>query len=366
MKTHKRKSGDKPKTFLFDGHKLIYHTDRLNQFIQQGDCPPIYIEISPVGVCNHRCVFCAYDFIGHPNRRLETGRLLGLIDELSAAGVRSVLYAGEGEPLLHPDLAKFVERSKRNKIDVGIYSNGHLLTEELASKILPYLTFIRFSFNGGTKDNYSKVHSVRPEVFDKVMGNIRAAVSIKRKKGLDVDIGAQYVLLPENIDNLLDGIKSLKEAGVDYFVIKPFVQQSSSQGYHLKKQFGLGELEEIFEKAEGLSGEGFRVIARMASFAGYGKRAYKHCYGTSFITALNSAGDFATCLPYWHDKKFVFGNIYKNSFEEIWNGEARRRLKGYLEKRLPVAKCPPNCRPHAVNEFLWKIKDQGIRHINFI
>ena len=92
--------------YIFDGHKLVYHIDRVNNFLERGDCFPLYMEISIVGSCNHRCIFCAYDYIGHPNRKLETNALLRFIDQLSQCGVRSILYAGEGEPLLHPDLDK--------------------------------------------------------------------------------------------------------------------------------------------------------------------------------------------------------------------------------------------------------------------
>jgi len=143
------------KKYIFDGHKLMYHLDRVSEFLEKGDCFPLYMEVSPVGSCNHRCVFCAYDFIGYPNRKLETDRFLSFIDEIAKCGLRSILYAGEGEPLLHPDIDKFIRRSKRKGIDVGMYTNGHLLKEDLAGKILPLMTFMRISFNGGTAENYA-------------------------------------------------------------------------------------------------------------------------------------------------------------------------------------------------------------------
>ena len=231
---------------------------------------------------------------------------------------------------------------------------------------MPSLTFIRFSFNGGTRENYSSIRRVKPEVFDDVVRNIKEVVKIKAKNGLSVDVGAQYVLLPENKDNLIDAINVLKNVGIDYFVIKPFVHQSIMQSYKMNAQMNYDDVNDTLNKAEGYSDDNFKVVARRESFEDYGKRKYWHCYGTSFISVLNSAGDIASCLPYWEKEEFVFGNIYKNSFKEIWYGEKRKEIKKRLECKLDVSACPPNCRPNAINEFLWEIKSPSVKHLNFI
>lgn len=344
----------------------MYHIERIQEFLTEGDCFPLYMEISPVGICNHRCMFCAYDFIGYPNRKLETNRFLSFLDEIKEAGIKSLLYAGEGEPLLHPDIDKFIIHSKNNGIDVGLFTNGQFLCEELAKMILPSLTFLRFSFNGGTKENYAQIHNVKPKVFKIVVANIKRAVAIKKKNTLNVDIGIQYVLLSENREYLLDAVKTVRDAGVNYFVIKPFVQQSLLQSYHMKEQFDLQTIKNLLDKAEGLSDNTFKVIARKDAFKGYGKRGYKHCYGTSFISVLNSAGKLGTCLPYWDKEGFVYGDIYENSFKYIWSKNRRSEIKGYLEKKMDAHTCPPNCRPNSINEFLWEIKYPSTKHINFV
>jgi MoaA/NifB/PqqE/SkfB family radical SAM enzyme len=352
--------------YRIDSHKLIYHVSRVNDWLNGKLIYPIYMEISPIGSCNHRCIFCAYDFIGYPNRKLDCDRLLTFIDEAKEAGIKSLLYAGEGEPLLHPDIEKFIIHSKNSGIDVGLFTNGQLLRGELAEAILPFLTFLRFSFNGGTKDNYADIHKVKPEIFERVVANIKRVSEIKEKKSLDVDIGAQYVLLPENIDYLIDAVKTLKDAGIDYFVIKPFVQQSYLQSYKIGKQLGLNNIEDILNGAMRFSNEYFKVIVRRDSFESYSKRTYKHCYGTSFVSVLNSAGDIATCLPFWDKGDFVFDNIYENTFRDIWHCEKRKKIKEYLENELNTQNCPPNCRPNAINEFLWEIRNPTVRHINFV
>jgi radical SAM protein with 4Fe4S-binding SPASM domain len=231
---------------------------------------------------------------------------------------------------------------------------------------LPSLTFIRFSFNGGTAENYATIHEVKPFVFDKVVENIKYACEYRKNHNLDIDIGAQFVLLPENIEYLIDAVRTLKSCGVDYLSVKPFVQQNEAQRYQMTRQFGLSELRGLIEECEKETTDNFKVLFRENAFEKYGERDYVHCYGCSFITVLNSAGELASCLPYWDNPDFVYGNINEQSFGEIWNGEKRAKIKAYLENELNAKKCPPNCRPNAINSFLSNVLAKDVKHINFI
>lgn len=343
----------------------MYHPARVGEFLANSDCYPLYVEMSPVGSCNHRCIFCAYDYIGYPNRRLETARTLAFIDELADCGVKSILFAGEGEPLLHPAIADFASRADARGIDVGLFTNGQLLTEELAPRLLPALTFIRFSFNGGGRDNYAAIHSITPEQHDKVVANIGRAATLRRKHGWKLDIGSQFVLIPENIGHMQEAAVTLKGCGIDYLAIKPFLQRDE-QAYHLKEQFSLKEIEAELAKAEALSDDTFSVIARRATFEAYGCRGYDRCFGTSFISVINSAGVISSCLPYWEREEFAYGSIYEHSFREIWDSERRHTIREYLQERFDAHTCPPNCRPNAINEFLWEIRNPSVNHVNFI
>ncbi|WP_035587166.1 radical SAM protein [Hippea jasoniae] len=349
--------------FSLDSHKLHYHPDRVAEFLKKGDCYPLYVEISPVGSCNHRCIFCAYDYIGYPNRKLKKERLLEFLEEVKEAGVKSMLYAGEGEPLMHPDIDDFVVRTKELGIDVGMFTNGELLKDRLSDKAIGSLTFLRFSVNGGDRKTYSEIH--QRDRFDKVIENIEYVKKLKEDKKLETTLGVQFVLLPENIDSLENLIFILRDIGVDYLSIKPFVLQNENQFYR-NRGFDI-DIYAYFKKIEAYSNENFKVVARLNAFKKYGKRTYKHCYGCNFITILDSGGNLISCLPYLGKEEFMYGNIYENSFKEIWHSEKRKQVKELLEKQLDVQKvCPPNCRPNAINEYLYELKHPSVAHVNFI
>ena len=91
--------------YRIDSHKLIYHVDRVNDWLGGENIYPLYLEISPIGACNHRCIYCALDFMEYQPRFLNRNTLKDRLSEMGSLGIKSIMYAGEGEPFLHKDIS---------------------------------------------------------------------------------------------------------------------------------------------------------------------------------------------------------------------------------------------------------------------
>jgi hypothetical protein len=65
------------------------------------------------------------------------------------------------------------------------------------------------------------------------------------------------------------------------------------------------------------------------------------------------------------DDKFCYGNIYNNSFEEIWEGDKRKESYEYIQNELDINNCRVNCRMDDINRYLWSLKNPNA-HVNFI
>ena len=242
-----------------DSHKLIYHPETVSKWLKGENIYPIEIEISPSGACNHRCVFCAVDYIGYKPDFLDKDIILRDILRLSKKGLKSVICSGEGEPLLNKDLPDIVSGIKRCGVDVAMSSNGVLFTKEKAIECLEAFTWIRFSIASMDDQSYNKIQRGQKNDLDIVKMNLEEAVRIKRDKKLKTTLGVQCLLLSDNLPMIPDMAKQLREIGIDYLTIKPYSQHLHSINSFVIDYDALLELEEEIKQYKT---ENFQVYFR--------------------------------------------------------------------------------------------------------
>lgn len=347
-----------------DGHKLQYHPEYVSGVLKDHPVTPIYVEISPAANCNHHCLFCHYNYLGHKGKFPE-GRMLSLIDELAKANVKSLVFAGIGEPTLNKETVPAIEKAKSLGIDVAMSTNGALLKEKDLDVLAASLTWIRFSFNAGGAENYALVHQTKASDYDKVIENMEKLKAVKEKTGSPITIGTQFILLPENKDFVLEHARRMKEIGVDYFVVKHFYEHEANE-YQPDMGFLTYDLVKILqEEATKMSDDRFKFIVR--SLDNLEKhRVYTKCYGLPLIVYIREDGNLYTCFSYQHDEGTVLGNVFEQSFQEIWAGDGRQNALGYINNCIDKNHCQPNCRHHQINNYLWELKHPTMEHLNFI
>jgi radical SAM protein with 4Fe4S-binding SPASM domain len=363
--------------YAIDGHKLVFHPQRVTQWLEARDdwehakqVYPIYVEISPVGACNHRCTFCAVDYIGYQPVRLDAMVLRERLLEMGALGVRSVMYAGEGEPLLHKQISEIIETTAEAGMDTAITTNATVVRDEFIERALPHVSWIKASVNAGSPETYAKVHRTAPEDFDKAMGNLRRLVDARNARGIDCTLGAQILLLPENRDEVEQLAKICRdEIGLDYLVVKPYSQHLFSETRAYERIDYCGDLK-LEEALNNLETDNFSVTFRGHTMRKHSQQqghAYQQCHATPFFWAyVMASGEVYGCSAFLKDPRFAYGNINRNDFASIWASEARRRNFESLGNGFDIRECRRNCRMDEINRYLDQLVATRPPHVNFI
>ncbi len=346
-----------------DSHKLIYHPQTVADWLKGKNIYPIEIEISPSGACNHRCVFCALDYVGYKPTILDKNIIIRDIRHMSPHGLKSVICSGEGEPLLNKDMPDIANEIKACGVDVAMSSNGVLLTREKAKECLAAFTWIRFSVASMEESSYDTIQRGNKGDLDRVKTNLSDAVQLKKTRKLKTTLGVQCLLMPENAEQLPSMARQLREIGVDYLTVKPYSQHKHSENHQFIDYDSLVSLEQELQQ---YVTEDFAVYFRANAMRKmHHEKNYKVCHGLPFMTYIDSRGNVWPCCAHIGVPGFSYGNIYDQAFEEIWNGEKRQNVVEKMSTMDINVLCREACRLDEINRYLDELKHPG-EHVNFI
>lgn len=346
-----------------DSHKLIYHPETVARWLKGENIYPIEIEISPSGACNHRCVFCAVDYIGYQPVFLDKETILRDIKYMSDRGLKSVICSGEGEPLLNKDMPDIAKGIKSCGVDVAMSTNGVLFTKEKLDECLGAFSWVRYSVASMEQDSYDKIQRGRAGDLEKVKENLSAAVRCKMDKKLKTTLGVQCLLLPDNVAQLPYMAKTLKEIGIDYLTIKPY-----SQHLHSKNRFEIDyeEMLDLEKQLKQFATEDFAVYFRASAMKKiHREKCYRQCYGLPFMTHIDAEGNVWPCVAHIGSEDLCYGNINEQPFGQIWEGTRRQKITERLNQRDINKACREACRLDEINKYLDELKHPGL-HVNFI
>lgn len=341
------------KPLLNEGHKLPWHLDRVAAWRRGERIAPITIDMALTRGCDAGCTFC-YAALQHNRGHAITRKVIDdFIEDSARMGVRSIALLSDGENLLSPHFVHTVQIAKASGMDVCLGSNCHLFTPEKQEAALSGLSYLRINFPAGNKERYCEIMQVPGTFYEETSDNIRSMVKIKHRDNLDITLGLQMVLMPQDADQIIPFVQKAKEFGVDYAVIKHCADdEEGSIGVNYRKYH---DIVPLLQEAETYSTEGFEVQAMFSKMLGP-QRSYERCYGPPFIMQISGTGLVAPCGPKFNQRyaKFHIGNICEERWWDIWQSDRYWEVMDYLgssEFNAQVS-CATMCRQHKINEAL--------------
>lgn len=298
--------------------------EKLNKFYDK----PFYVYLSLSNMCNANCVFCDVRTNKEKKCSIDVKKL---IDELASMGTQYIHFTGGGEPFVNDDIFTYLEYCTQKNIKIIIISNGLNLDEDKIKRMQAYnIHTIFFSLDSHLPEIHDHLRRV-DGIWDKVTSNI----NLIKKYMPSVKIVLNHVLNRENIDDFDKFIKLKEKYNFDY--INPIVIKDYDELFFTPDQIQKynANLDYYYELSKSL---GVDFLASNINFFKKGVSSFGDRYNNidlkcvypSFVAFIDApTGYVYPCDCSIHRDRTIYkiGELKKQSFQEIWNGNKRRILK---------------------------------------
>ena len=157
---------------------------------------PVEYIVETTAKCNLYCPMCPRETHKQPKEDMTDAIFERLVDGAARTGEHMMLI-GLGEPFMDRKIFDRIEYCERHGVSTLLSTNGTLLDEEAAARLLHTpLAHITLSFDGASKETFE--HYRKGARFEKVRENFVRFARMKHQRGSKMQIVVQMVRLPGN------------------------------------------------------------------------------------------------------------------------------------------------------------------------
>lgn len=316
-------------------NKMANRIERRGQPEECSSYPTDYwIEVT--NRCNLMCRMCRRRFARHEEADMDES-VFGKLQPLLGYALRAELNCW-GESLVAPGMfEKIYDFISPMPVWMQLTTNAMLLTGRWAEKFLGASMELVVSLDGAREETFEGIRSGAR--FRVVLNNIEKLAALKRDTRERYPIlSFRFVALADNVGELPEVVLLAEELGVNNIYVVYLVAHSEEM--RRKSLFyNRGLAREAFHRAREAAGAG-RVSLWLPRLMGGASDervdAWRRCREPWHVFVVKSNGEVNPCC---HTPDLVMGSLKESSFDDIWNGEAYRRLRRALREGHP----PPAC-----------------------
>lgn len=296
---------------------------------------PIIVQIEPTLHCNLKCEMCINPIIKRVKRHMTFTEFKKILDEMPF--VSKISLVGAGEPLLNPDIFNMVSYAKSKGILIGFATNGMLLNDIMCRKIIGQpIDWVNISLDSADKEKYERIR--KGADFQVVIDNIKRFTLMTAGKALP-EISVWFVIMKNNLTELPSLIELVGNIGIKKVSAQLEHDWGDCRLAGRKKDANFTEeMKRILIRAKSIARKrgiifDYVNIPDATSATRACRWPWKSCYITAegFITPC--------CLRGSNPDILNFGNIFTDSFRNIWNNTAYRKFREALKSDNPPGIC---------------------------
>jgi len=293
-------------------------------------CTPPRIDLEPNNTCNLRCHHCQVTHWSKPAAHMDMPAFNRVLSQFP--GLISIKLQGMGEPLLNRELVNMLREGERRGIGMEFFSNGTVLSHEHRDQLLTLdNTRIIISVDGATAETFESIRV--GSSFEKVVENVRQLVKSRGSRRYPA-VSLATVITGRNLQEVPAIVRLAAELRVDHLTLQTSLtdwgkKEINDYNESIRVRLESGEMTAILNEARRVAAE-LNVDLRIFTQDYYSRK--NKCpwpWKRAFIAAN---GDVVPCCIIADADTMKMGNVFEESFSEIWNSGKYRELRRRIRK----------------------------------
>jgi radical SAM protein with 4Fe4S-binding SPASM domain len=288
---------------------------------------PISVSIEPTTSCNLRCPECPSGLrsFTRPTGMLQQAAFENAIDQL-ASDLSYLTFYFQGEPYLHPQFLSMVSYASRRGIYTATSTNAHYLKDDTAKETVQSgLDRLIISIDGTTQETYES-YRIGGQLQKVLEGTANVIKWKKQLRSLTPHVVFQFLVVKPNEHQINDVHQIATQMGVDQVVLK------TAQIYNYQNGSSLIPDQQKYSRYAVNEDGTYRIKNDMVN----------QCWKMWHSCVITWDGKVLPCC-FDKDGTHVLGDLQKNSFHEIWNGEKYNAFRNSLLRSRNEIEICKNC-----------------------
>jgi len=331
---------------------------RVREWSKGNRQPPVRIELHPTDRCNLNCRFCWREEIDfEPEQELDRSKLLEIVDEAAAMGVKEWIISGGGEPLVRRETTlQIMERIKQKGMWGQLTTNGTLFDGEAVRRLVAAeWDQVQISINGPDAATHNFI-ARDDAAFQRAVKTSKLFARTKEELGKNNPfVGFNSIITKQTHDRLREIIELADEAHSQLVYFEPIYpgytsqirmklnqkerQKVAAEADKIKKRankLGVNTNIEQFSQAKLLAKNDFKNKIKQSTPKQKGFNSVS-CFQPWYLMGIKGSGLAGCCST------FETGvDIHNRTLKEVWYSDEFEGIReSMLDKQLPAycSKC---------------------------
>ena len=290
---------------------------------------PTRVQISPTERCNLDCIQCYRK--KYKDSLIKEDMKIGILDtdtiQKATLAIEEAWIVSGGEPFLYNEFGTMINFLKDREIQkIYTISNGTVINDDMAELLVKSeFSYIKLSFDGARKETIEKIRG--EGVYDRLIYSVRRINHYKKKHHSKYPkLIINFVVMRNNYFELTLLVKLAMELEIDAIEchkclnLNDNIKNLDINGYEKEYEIELNKAKEV----------ALNCNIEIRDSIDLGEVKEKGCIEPWRFMLINQQGDVYPCC---HIYGTPLGNVYKQTFEEIWNGEEVKKMRKDIQEK---------------------------------